>query len=184
MSTFQSSQDKRHERETDPKRLFGPTVERLPLALLGFGIGLIVLAALLFGGAVGVVASLIIEALFLVVTVPLTLLLVLGVGRMTGTYFGTLGQAIVRLASFLVASQGLLVVVRLGLLHFGDYSVAIVVLLACLGLLFWLFGALFDLDPMEMMVPFKGIVIFACALIFQSLVFVDLRVAYQLSQSL
>jgi hypothetical protein len=184
MSNFQSFQDERHERETDPRRLFGPTVERLPLVLVSFGIGLIVLAALLFGGAVGVVASLVIEALILLVTVPLTLLLVLGIARMTGTYFGTLGQAIVRLASFLVVSQGLLVVVSLGLLHFGDYSVAIVVLLACLGLLFWLFGALFDLDPMEMMVTFKVIVIFACALIFQSLVFVGLRAAYQLAQSL
>ena len=106
MSSFQSSEEERHDQETDPKRVFGPTVERLPLMLVGFGIAVIVGTALTFGSAVGVVASLLIEVLFLLVTVPLTLLLVLGIARMTDLYFGTLGQAIVRLTSFFVASEG------------------------------------------------------------------------------
>jgi ABC-type transport system involved in multi-copper enzyme maturation permease subunit len=65
------------------------------------GIGIIAGAALLVGGAAGVIASLLIETVVLLVTVPLTLLIVLGIARATGTYFGTLGQAVVRLASFL-----------------------------------------------------------------------------------
>jgi hypothetical protein len=170
MSSFQSSEEERHDQETDPKRVFGPTVERLPLMLAGFGIAVIVGTALTFGGAVGVVASLLIEVLFLLVTVPLTLLLVLGIARMTDLYFGTLGQAIVRLTSFFVASEALLILAVLGVGHFGDFSVAIVVLLACLSISFWLFVALFDLDPVEALGTFKVLVAFSCALAFQSLV--------------
>lgn len=175
MSSFQSFQEERHEQETDPKRVFGPTVEKLPVILISFGIGMIVGAALLFGGALGLVASLLLECLVLLIAVPLTLLLVLGIAWITGIYFGTLGQACVRLASFLIASQGLLVLVVLGLLRFGDSSVAIASLFACLGVLFWLFVALFDLDPMEMIVAFKVLLAFLCALLFQSLVVVGLR---------
>jgi len=174
MSSFQSSQDEQHERESDPKRVFGPTVERLPVVLAIAGIGIIVGTALLFGGAAGVIASLFAEVLILLLTVPLTLLIVLGVARLTGSYFGTLGQAIVRLASFLIASQGLLVLVILSL-HRFDLSVAALVLLVCLAILFWVFTALFDLDASELLVTFKGLVIFACVIIFQSLVFVGLR---------
>ena len=111
MSSFQSFQDEQHDRETDPRTVFGPTVERLPVLLAIAGVGIIAGAALLLGGAADVIASLLIELLILLVTVPLTLLIVLGVARVKGTYFGTLGQAIVRLASFLIASQGLLVLV-------------------------------------------------------------------------
>jgi len=174
MSSFHSSQDEQHERESDPRRVFGPTVERLPVVLAIAGIGIIVGTALLVGGAAGVIASLLIETVVLLVTVPLTLLTVLGIAHATGTYFGTLGQAIVRLASFLVASQALLVVVIFSLHHY-DLSVAAVVILACLTILFWVFTALFDLDPVEMLVTFRVLAIFACALIFQSLVLVGLR---------
>jgi hypothetical protein len=170
MSSFQSSEEERHDQETDSTRVFGPTVERLPLMLVGFGIAVIVGTAFTFGGAAGVMASLLIDVLFLLVTIPLTLLLVLGIARMTDLYFGTLGQAIVRLTSFFVASEALLILAVLGLGHLGDFSVAIVVLLVCLSILFWLFVALFDLDPVEALGTFKVLVVFSCALAFQSLV--------------
>jgi len=174
MSSFQSSHDERHDQESDPRRVFGPTVERLPVVLAIIGIGIIAGAALLIGGAASVIASLLIETVVLLVTVPVTLLIVLGIARATGNYFGTLGQAVVRLASFLVASQGLLVVVVSSLHHY-DLSMAAVVTLACLTILFLVFTALFDLDPVEMLVTFRVLSIFACALIFQSLVLVGLR---------
>jgi hypothetical protein len=174
MSTFQSSQDEQHEWESDPTRVFGPSVERLPVVLAIAGIAIIVGSALLVGGARGVLASLVIEAVVLLVTVPLTLLIVFGIARATGTYFGTLGQAIVRLASFLVASQALLLVVLFSLNHY-DLSVAAVVMLACLTILFWVFTALFDLDPVEMLVTFRVLAIFACAVALQSLVLFGLR---------
>ena len=161
MSSFQSFQDERHDQESDPRRVFGPTVERLPVVLAVAGIGIIVGTALLVGGAAGVITSLLVETVVLLVTVPLTLLIVLGIARATGTYFGTLGQAIVRLASFLVASQALLVVVIFSLNHY-DLSVAAVLMLACLTILFWVFTVLFDLDPVEMLVTFRVLAIFAC----------------------
>jgi hypothetical protein len=105
----------------------------------------------------------------------LTLLLVLAVAWLTNFYFGTLNQAIVRLASFLLASHGLLFLAILGLQRYGDLSVGIIVLLGCLGALFWLFVAVFHLDPAEMLVTFKIVVLFAVALAFQSLVIVGLR---------
>ena len=168
MSSFQSSEEERHDQRNRPERVFWPDCRCLPLMLVGFGIAVIVGTALTFGSAVGVVASLLIEVLFRPVTVPLTLLLVLGIARMTDLYFGTLGQAIVRLTSFFVASRLPPILAVLGVGHFGDFSVAIVVLLACLSISFWLFVS--GPHPVRVLGTFKVLVAFSCALAFQSLV--------------
>jgi hypothetical protein len=180
MSSFQSSLDEQHKRETDPRRVFGPTIERLPLMLISLGVAVIAGTALAFAGPIGVAASLLIEGLFLLVSVPVSLLLVLGVARTTGLYFGTLGQAIVRLSSFFVASQGLLIPVVLSMGHFGDLSVAIVALFGCLVALFWLFVVIFRLDPLAALGTFRVLLAFACALAFQSLVIWGLLVLRRL----
>jgi hypothetical protein len=180
MSSFQSSQDEQHERETDPRRVFGPTFERLPLVLIGLGVAVIAGAAFAFAGPIGVAASILIEALFLLVSVPISLLLVLGAARATDLYFGTLGQAIVRLSSFFVASQGLLILVVLSVGHYGDLSVAIVALFGCLIASFWLFVAIFHLDPLAALGTFRVLLAFACALALQSLVIWGLLVLRRL----
>jgi hypothetical protein len=151
MSSIQAL-DNRQLQKNVALQAYGPTVETLPLALIATGISVNVLAALRLGGPIGVVAFLAGEVVQLLASVPLTLVLLLGVAWLTNIYFGTLRQAVVRIASFSIASQALGVLMLFALPFTSSPLLAMVVLLLDVGGMFWLFATLFELELAELVI--------------------------------
>jgi Na+/H+-translocating membrane pyrophosphatase len=140
-------------------------VETLPLALFATGISINVVAALRIGSPTIALAFLASEAVQILASVPLTLVLLLAVAWLTNIYFGTFRQAVVRLAAFSIASQALGVLMLFALPFTSSPLLSMVVVLLGVGGMFWLFATLFELELVELVITF------VCALSIQGMMF-------------
>ena len=119
----------------------------MPLALIGIGLGVSVLAALHLGGPAGAFAMLVGEGLHLLLSIPLSLLLMLAVAWLTNIYFGTLRQ----LTAFSLASPALGIVLLFGLAAASPFALVFLPILSFAGFC-WLSAKLFDLRGSELVI--------------------------------
>jgi len=115
MSTIQAVENQRRLRTNLALQADGATAENLPLVLIGVGISVNVLTAFRLGGPAGVLTFLLGESAQLLISIPLTVLLLIGITWLSNIYFGTLRQAVVRLAAFSITCQAVGVLMLVGL---------------------------------------------------------------------
>jgi hypothetical protein len=131
-----------------------PAWELFPLTLICAGLSISVLAALHLGGPIGVLQVLVTDCVRILVGIPLDLLILVGVAWLTNIYFGTLRQAVVRLAAFSIALQALGILLLYGLFVVASPLAIMVAVVLNIGGFCWLFGKLFDLEGSELVVAF------------------------------